>query len=109
MRGAAAQRIERAIRKPRNKADEAIAPKPGWHGAFRAICFVASLVHGACHGLRAASRISSRKAAVAAMRGLLKGSIDAAVARALELVRSQVDRCDPGDRGSRRIRAVSDP
>jgi hypothetical protein len=67
MRGAAAQRIVPAIRKPRNEADEAIAPKPGWDGAFQAICFVASLAHGTCHGLRAASRISSRKAAVAAM------------------------------------------
>jgi hypothetical protein len=43
MRGVAAQRIVRAIRKPRNKADEAIAPKPGGTGAFRAICFVAHL------------------------------------------------------------------
>ena len=46
MRGVAALRIVHAIRKPRNKADGAIAPKPGWDGAFRAICFVASLAHG---------------------------------------------------------------
>src|SRR5213078_4844213 len=47
MRGVAAQRIVRAIRKPRNKADEAIAPKPGRDGAFRAICFVARLANRA--------------------------------------------------------------
>src|SRR5213083_2082012 len=42
-----AQRIVRTIRKPRNKADEAIAPKPGWDGAFRAFCFVARLANRA--------------------------------------------------------------
>src|SRR5437899_9469453 len=47
MRGVAAQRIVRAIRKPRNKADEAIAPKPGRDGAFRATCFVARLANRA--------------------------------------------------------------
>src|SRR5438067_13091462 len=47
MRGVAAQRIVRTIRKPRNKADEAIAPKPGWDGAFRAFCFVARLANRA--------------------------------------------------------------
>ena len=53
MLGVAAQRIVRTIRKPRNDADEAIAPKPEWDGAFRAICFVAPLAHG---GLPRASR-----------------------------------------------------
>src|SRR5436190_24271843 len=75
MLGVAAQRIVRTIRKPRNDADEAIAPKPEWDGAFRAICFVAPLAHGACHGLRVASRISSRKASVAATRDLFRGSL----------------------------------
>jgi putative N6-adenine-specific DNA methylase len=75
MRGVAAQRIVRAIRKPRNKADEAIAPKPGWDGAFRAICFVARLANSAYYWLRLASRISSRKAAVAATRDLFRGSL----------------------------------
>src|SRR6266581_338229 len=41
-----AQRIVHAIRKPRNNADGAIAPKPGWDGAFRAICCVAPLANG---------------------------------------------------------------
>src|SRR5438034_11014163 len=45
MRGVAAQRIVRTIRKLRNEADDAIAPKPGWDGAFRAICFVARLAN----------------------------------------------------------------
>src|SRR5213083_117393 len=74
MRGVAAQRIVRTIRKPRNKADEAIAPKPGWDGAFRAICFVARLANSACYWHRLASRISSRKASVATTRGLFRGS-----------------------------------
>ena len=42
-----AQRIVHPIRKPRNKADEAIAPKPGWDGAFQAFCFVARLANRA--------------------------------------------------------------
>src|SRR5215831_5167812 len=124
MQGVVAQRIVRPVRKPRNEADEAIAPKPGWDGSFRATCFVARLAnrraaapsrapfrgcdrggaHGRpqrrrfasraevastryargvllrsarppCYWLRLASRISSRKAAVAAMRGLLRGSL----------------------------------
>src|SRR5213082_2941894 len=75
MRGAAAQRIVRTIRKPRNKADEAIAPKPGWDGAFRAICFVARLANSACYWHRLASRSSSRKASVATTRGLFRGSL----------------------------------
>ncbi len=53
MLGVAAQRIVHPIRKPRNNADEAIAPKPEWDGAFRAICCVAPLAHG---GLPWASR-----------------------------------------------------
>src|SRR5438270_854349 len=75
MLGAAAQRILYAIRKPRNNADGAIAPKPGWDGAFRAICCVATLSHGAYHWLRVASCISSRKASVATTRGLRRGSL----------------------------------
>jgi hypothetical protein len=34
MPSVAAQRIVYAIRKPRNNADGAIAPKPGWDGAY---------------------------------------------------------------------------
>src|SRR2546425_12867351 len=75
MLGVAAQRIVHAIRKPRNNADEAIAAKPGWDGAFRAICCVAPLANGAYHWLRVASCISSRKASVAATRDLFRGSI----------------------------------
>src|SRR5664279_3806182 len=56
MRGVVVQRIVQTMRQPRNDADEAIAPKPGWDGAFRAICIVAALAHGDCHALRAASR-----------------------------------------------------
>src|SRR5438270_13494877 len=75
MLGAAAQRILYAIRKPRNNADGSIAPKPGWDGAFRAICCVAPLANGAYHWLRVASCISSRKASVATTRGLCRGSL----------------------------------
>src|SRR6266404_7045904 len=53
MLGVAAQRIVCTIRKPRNNANEAIAPKPEGTAAFRAICFVAPLAHG---GLPWASR-----------------------------------------------------
>src|SRR5438132_12345512 len=60
MLGVAAQRIVHPIRKPRNNADEAIAPKPGGTGLS---------------GRSALSRISSRKAAVAAMRDLFRGSL----------------------------------
>src|ERR1700686_2849921 len=75
MLGAAAQRIVRPIRKPRNNAYEAIAAKPGWDGACRAICCVAPLANGAYHWLRAASRISSRQASVATTRDLFRGSL----------------------------------
>src|SRR5438046_1647870 len=74
MLGAAAQRIACPIRKPRNNADEAIAPNPGWDGACRAICCVAPLANGAYHWLRVASCISSRQASVAATRDLFRGS-----------------------------------
>src|SRR6266487_2754377 len=63
------------IRKPRNNADECHCAETRRDGAFRAICFVAPLARGACHGPRVASRISSRKAAVAATRGLFRGSL----------------------------------
>ena len=46
-------------------------------GAFRAVCFVARLVKGVNHSLRLASRIPSRKAAVATARGLIRGSLSA--------------------------------
>src|SRR5438445_5903054 len=49
----AAQRIARPIRKPRNNADECHCAETRRDGAFRAICFVASLAHG---GLPWASR-----------------------------------------------------
>src|SRR6266568_3373580 len=63
------------IRKPRNNADECHCAETRRDGAFRAICFVAPLARGACHGRRVASRISSRKASVAATRGLFRGSL----------------------------------
>src|SRR5438046_10681074 len=75
MLGAAAQRIACPIRKPRNNADEAIAPNPGWDGACRAICGVAPLANGAYHWLRVASCISSRPASVATTRDLFRGSL----------------------------------
>src|SRR5207244_911457 len=50
-------------------------PQPGWDGAFRAVCFVARLANGACHWRRLASRIPSRKAAVATVRDLFRGSL----------------------------------
>src|SRR5947208_10022238 len=70
-----AQRIVHPIRKPRNNADECHCAETRRDGAFRAICFVAPLARGACHGRRVASRISSRKASVAATRGLCRGSL----------------------------------
>src|SRR5213075_1945851 len=75
MLGVAAQRIAWPIRKPRNNADECHCAETRRDGAFRAICFVAPLARGACHGRRVASRISSRKAAVAATRDLFRGSL----------------------------------
>src|SRR5258706_1823289 len=75
MLGVAAQRIVHLICKPRNNADECHCAETRRDGAFRAICFVAPLARGACHGRRAASRISSRKASVAATRGLFRGSL----------------------------------
>ena len=79
-----AQRIVHPIRKPRNDADEAIAAKPGWDGACRAICGVAPLANGAYHWLRVASCISSRQASVATTRDLRRGSLTFAL-RAYEL------------------------
>src|SRR5258707_13725166 len=75
MLGVAAQRIAWLIRKPRNNADECHCAETRRDGAFRAICIVAPLARGPCHGRRAASRISSRKASVAATRGLFRGSL----------------------------------
>src|SRR5207249_844952 len=75
MLGAAAKRIVHPIRKPRNNADEAIAAKPGWDGACRAICCVAPLANGTCHWLRVASCISSRRASVATTWDLFRGSL----------------------------------
>src|SRR5438477_11308276 len=75
MLGAAAKRIVHPIRKPRNNADEVIAPKPGRDGACRAICCVAPLANGAYHWLRVASCISSRQVSVAATRDLFRGSL----------------------------------
>src|SRR5712691_152486 len=43
---------------------------------FRAVCFVARLAKGSGHWLHLASRIPSRKAAVAATRDLIRGSLD---------------------------------
>src|SRR5258706_3782055 len=64
MLGAWRSEIVRTIRKPRNNADEAIAPKPEGTGL---ICQL--------RGRSALSRISSRKASVAATRGLFRGSL----------------------------------
>src|SRR2546425_9714719 len=78
MLGVAAQRIVHSIRKPRNNADECPARKPEGTGLscqLRGRSVVAPLARGACHGRRVASRISSRKASVAATRGLLRGSL----------------------------------
>src|SRR5947199_4268690 len=75
MLGVAAQRIAWPIRKPRNNADECHCAEARRDGAFRAICFVAPLARGACHGRRVASPISSRKAAAAATRDLFRGSL----------------------------------
>src|SRR5438309_2727236 len=75
MLGVAAPRIAWPIRKPRNNADECHCAETRRDGAFRAICFVAPLARGACHGRRVASRISSRKASVAATRDLFRGSL----------------------------------
>src|SRR6266496_5880815 len=76
MLGVAAQRIAWLIRKPRNNADECHCAETRRDGAFRAICFVAPLARGTCHERRVASRISSRKASVAATRDLFRGSLD---------------------------------
>src|SRR5437879_701181 len=81
MLGVAAQRIVDPIRKPRNNADECHCAETRRDGAFRAICFVAPLARGACHGRRVASRISSRKAAVAATRDSFRGSLTARAPR----------------------------
>src|SRR5512132_926304 len=86
MLGVAAQRIARLIRKPRNNADECPARKPEGTGLScqpRGRSAVAPLARGACHGRRVASRISSRKAAVAATRGLFRGSLAMAAARVI--------------------------
>src|SRR5947207_12808759 len=70
-----AQRIAWPICKPRNNADECHCAETRRDGAFRAICFVAPLARGACHGRRVASRISSRKASVAATWDPFRGSL----------------------------------
>src|ERR1700693_4578460 len=70
-----AQRIVHAIRKPRNNAYEAIAPKPGGTGLSGRSAVSRRSPMGACHWLRVASCISSRKAAVAATRDLFRGSL----------------------------------
>src|SRR3989475_4206979 len=74
MLGVAAQRIVRTIRKPRNNADEAIAPKPGGTGLSGRFAVSRRSPMGACHGLRVASCISSRKASVATTWDLFRGS-----------------------------------
>src|SRR5260370_16677695 len=80
-----AQRIAWPIRKPRNNADECHCAETRRDGAFRAICVVAPLARGACHGRRVASRISSRKASVAATRDLFRGSIEARMLESAEI------------------------
>src|SRR5260370_23476596 len=75
MLGVAAQRIVHSIRKPRNNADGAIAPKPEGTGLSGRSALSRRSPMGACHGLRVASCSSSRKASVAATRDLFRGSL----------------------------------
>src|SRR6266566_4460224 len=75
MLGAAAPRIVHAIRKPRNNADEAIAPKPGGTGLAGRSAVSRRSPMGIYHWLRVASCISSRQAYVATTRGLCRGSL----------------------------------
>src|SRR5258707_4949642 len=100
MLGVAAQRIAWLIRKPRNNADECHCAETRRDGAFRAICVVAPLARGACHGRRVASRISSRKASVAATRGLFRGSLMRAVVQRVREARVTVDARIVGSIGS---------
>jgi len=65
-------------------------------GAFRAVCIVARLAKGGGHWLRLASRIPSRKAAVATAWDLIRGSLskqfsqfDAGIGRAHERLADQ--------------------
>jgi hypothetical protein len=66
-------------------------------GAFRAVCFVARLAKGSGHWLHLASRIPSRKGAVAIARDLIRGSISFAdrVAAAHRLITSTRHRTAP--------------
>src|SRR5438034_10950315 len=104
MLGVAAQRIAWPIRKPRNNADECHCAETRRDGAFRAICFVAPLARGACHGRRVASRISSRKASVAATRDLFRGSLAPNRSPGSQYVESTPE-VDPGRRLERQIGA----
>src|SRR5712691_7490389 len=52
-----------------------ILPQPGGTGLVRVVCFVARLAKGNGHWLRLASRIPSRKAAVATAWDLIRGSL----------------------------------
>src|SRR5207245_9391214 len=74
MRGVVAQRIVRTIRKPRNKADEAIVPKPEGTGLSGRSAVSRRSPMGAYHWRRVASCISSRQASVATTRDLFRGS-----------------------------------
>src|ERR1700737_1300510 len=75
MLGVAAQRIVDAIRKPRNNADGAIAPKPEGTGLSGRSAVSRRSPMGVYHWLRVTSCISSRKASVATTRGLFRGSL----------------------------------
>src|ERR1700694_3491284 len=75
MLGVAAQRIVHAIRKPRNNADGAIAPKPGGTGLSGRSAVSRRSPMGGYHWLRVASCISSREASVATTRDLFRGSL----------------------------------
>jgi hypothetical protein len=63
--------------KPRNAADGHFSSKLAWDGALLVACFVAALVKGVDHSLRTASRIPTRKAAVATTRESIRGSLGA--------------------------------
>src|SRR5438445_13262587 len=59
----------------RDEAGAAFCRNPDGTEPFRAVCFVARLANGTCHWRRLASRIPSRKAAVATVRDLFRGSL----------------------------------
>src|SRR6266508_5668263 len=84
MQGVAAQRIVHPIRKPRNNADEAIAPKPEGMGLSGLSALSRRSPMEACHGLRVASCISSRKSRRRGHAGLIQRFLSLARLRRAE-------------------------